>query len=122
MKRRGSLLLWIILFVCILLVFHLCTVKVGAQAIPAVHIESFDMYTFSIYTHSGKLLFDSVRDIRAGNGGLFFLHDGKKKFIMGNVWIEPEPPHGKQVLTEPPKDPPTLWLTPTKRPVKGPTQ
>lgn len=53
--------------------------------------------TFSIYSMNTKRrLFKGVTNIQsdARGCGFSFIHDGKRKWIKGDIWVEPEPPHG----------------------------
>lgn len=86
----------IFLYMCIILA-HCVGVAKAEDALPAVYMSQIQIPTFSIYAHDGKLLFDGVYDIRAFTyAGISFIHNGKRKVVMGNIWIEPEPPHGSK--------------------------
>lgn len=68
------------------------------RAIPAVHVQTQE--TFSIFTFGEggyhKNFFHDVTDIRLEGCGVWFVHDGKRKYISGNFVIEPTPrPLGK---------------------------
>lgn len=62
------------------------------RATPAVNIIDEQKEMFSIFAfceQSQRVFFHNVTDIQADGDGVWFVHNGKRKYISGNFYIEP---------------------------------